>query len=910
MLPPVPPTSLRTALPRERVDLVPRRALVERLLAAFQGHHVVLVCAPGGYGKTATVVQAARALPADTAVAWLEAAADDDPAEWLRALAAALEPHDLPWRVSPQSLPALSHSDAGLRDAVRSLAQALAHADAPRGLIVLDDVHRWAGPGIQLLLSELVALLPERWSLVLVSREEPPGLSRLRVEGRLQELREAELRLDDAEVQALAGLLQVNVTPEALQDLAVRTQGWPAGVAMGLLALRGHGIGALGNRVRRATFDFLAEEVLGDLPPDLQQFLLRCSVLPELTEQRCRLASGDPRTPAWLHELLRRDLFVTVLDQPQLTLRLHDLFQEFLAQELARRLPAELPALLQRVGEQEPDLPTAIGFLLRAGAPAPAEARLLAAAAQLLHGGHGEQLLRLVALFPTGAGGAPASPDLAYLKGLCASFRFGMGTAISAMRAAAEGFERAKRPQDALKARLLGLIAAVNACRLDEALQFWDPARPAAMSPDTALLVSCRDFAQTMETGPAADSARHLAQAVDLLSTPECPPADWVFLFPSMFAFVGNAALYAPMTRLVALLQQHAGVDQPLLHGVTLALRAWRAFWQADFDAARALAAEAESEARWLGNLSFIFVPARMLRAIDAALHGRHDEARHIMQRLVEASAAGAASERQPELLLVQLQGLVAVACGDWPLVRQAAARMQAESHRYRMTFIEVSTAVLQAEVALQEGRAAEAAALLADAVPAAEATERWGLHARARAAWADAELQQGRFEAAAAALQPVLHAARDSGEVLGLLLRGPVPLQRLAQGLAAHLPVDDGSLLTQLALRAGALGSAAHAADAGAVGRLDADGPARFAHGSAGIAAPDALLTARELEVLDLVALGRSNKLIARELDLSPHTVKRHMARMLERTGLSSRGELATWHARTRMAARQPERE
>ena len=61
---------------------------------------------------------------------------------------------------------------------------------------------------------------------------------------------------------------------------------------------------------------------------------------------------------------------------------------------------------------------------------------------------------------------------------------------------------------------------------------------------------------------------------------------------------------------------------------------------------------------------------------------------------------------------------------------------------------------------------------------------------------------------------------------------------------------------------------------------------------------APD-LLSEREMGVLARVALGESNKLIARELNLSPHTVKRHLARILERLGVSSRGEAADWYLR-----------
>jgi LuxR family maltose regulon positive regulatory protein len=57
--------------------------------------------------------------------------------------------------------------------------------------------------------------------------------------------------------------------------------------------------------------------------------------------------------------------------------------------------------------------------------------------------------------------------------------------------------------------------------------------------------------------------------------------------------------------------------------------------------------------------------------------------------------------------------------------------------------------------------------------------------------------------------------------------------------------------------------------------------------------------LSEREFEVLALVAAGQSNKLIARALDLSPHTVKRHVARILDRLDLSSRGQAAAWYAK-----------
>ena len=55
--------------------------------------------------------------------------------------------------------------------------------------------------------------------------------------------------------------------------------------------------------------------------------------------------------------------------------------------------------------------------------------------------------------------------------------------------------------------------------------------------------------------------------------------------------------------------------------------------------------------------------------------------------------------------------------------------------------------------------------------------------------------------------------------------------------------------------------------------------------------------LTARELQICGRIASGDSNKLIARAFELSPHTVKRHVANILDKLALASRGQVAAWY-------------
>ena len=57
-----------------------------------------------------------------------------------------------------------------------------------------------------------------------------------------------------------------------------------------------------------------------------------------------------------------------------------------------------------------------------------------------------------------------------------------------------------------------------------------------------------------------------------------------------------------------------------------------------------------------------------------------------------------------------------------------------------------------------------------------------------------------------------------------------------------------------------------------------------------------DSTLSAREREVLQRIVAGDSNKMIARTLGLSPHTVKRHVANILGKLGARSRAQAAVW--------------
>jgi ATP/maltotriose-dependent transcriptional regulator MalT len=156
------------------------------------------------------------------------------------------------------------------------------------------------------------------------------------------------------------------------------------------------------------------------------------------------------------------------------------------------------------------------------------------------------------------------------------------------------------------------------------------------------------------------------------------------------------------------------------------------------------------------------------------------------------------------------------------------------------------------------------------------------------RAAW-DAAAQA--WEAAsepyplAGALLQAAGAALADGDHDGAAAR-----LRRAAALAEHLGAqplrDDAGLLARRAriVLGGGVGDAGGAGSAGAAGR-DGSG-----------------LTAREFDVLRLVAAGRSNREIAAELFISAKTVSVHVSNILGKLGVASRGAAAAAAHRLRL--------
>ena len=331
-------------LPGPAPGLVPRPRLLARLDEGL-ARGLVLVCAPAGYGKTVLLADWARR--GGQPAAWLSLdAGDNDPARFWRHAVAALD-RARPGtgeRVAPLLGPPAPALFQGL---VTVLINDLAAEEA---LLVLDDYHVISSRQVHESLAFLAEHRPAGICVVLASRSDPPlPLARLRARDQLTEIRAAELRFRPAEA---AELIQhaVSALPDAsVAALAARTEGWAAGLQLAALSLRGQddaaAFVAAFTGSHRYVLDYLAEEVLERQDGQLRAFLLETSVLERLSGPLCDAVTGRGGSQALLEEAERAGLFVIPLDEVRGWWRYHHLFADLLRARLQQEQPGRVPQL-------------------------------------------------------------------------------------------------------------------------------------------------------------------------------------------------------------------------------------------------------------------------------------------------------------------------------------------------------------------------------------------------------------------------------------------------------------------------------------------------------------------------------------------------------------------------------------
>ncbi|MCA9875734.1 MAG: AAA family ATPase, partial [Anaerolineales bacterium] len=330
---------LRTKLhpPHATATLLTRPRLTEQLTQHPNGS-LILLSAPAGFGKTTLVADWIRQQSAPAAWLTLDEQ-DNDPMLFWRYLIAALQVIDPRLGLHAQAALA-SLTRISLETAVTFLINDIATyvpADTPL-ILVLDDFHWIHDAAIHHSLNYLLQHQPPQLHLLILTRADPPlSLARLRVEGRLMELRAADLRLTLPEIgEFFNRVMALGIPDEAVSLLADRTEGWAAGLQLAALSLRQPGPVDSARRVytfagaRQHVFAYLMEEVLYHQPEEVRQFLRETAVLGQFSASLCTAVTGQQDADRLLAQLAAANLFLTPLDDQGQWYRYHPLFAEML----------------------------------------------------------------------------------------------------------------------------------------------------------------------------------------------------------------------------------------------------------------------------------------------------------------------------------------------------------------------------------------------------------------------------------------------------------------------------------------------------------------------------------------------------------------------------------------------------
>jgi LuxR family maltose regulon positive regulatory protein len=373
----IPDSVLTTKLyrPSPTPHLVTRPRLTERLDDSLrQGHHLILVVAPAGYGKTTLVTDWLS--KADILSAWVSLdEGDNDPVRFFTYVVAALQTVDA--NVGQSLLDTLRTTAQSPEAFVDPLINDLAAANRPI-ILALDDYHVITTLLIQEAMVYLLDYAPPNLHLLVQTRVDPPfRLARLRVGGVMTEIRDRDLRFTPEEMTAfLNSVHRLNLPVEQIAALESRTEGWPAGIQLAALSLQGLSPERATQFIQAFSgshhyvIDYLADEVLRRQSEEVQSFLLQTCILKRLSAPLCDAVTGQQGSQALLELLERSNLFLVRLDDRRQWYRYHPLFAGLLRARLAEAHRDQVPVLHQRASlwyERNELGPEAVVHALAAG---------------------------------------------------------------------------------------------------------------------------------------------------------------------------------------------------------------------------------------------------------------------------------------------------------------------------------------------------------------------------------------------------------------------------------------------------------------------------------------------------------------------------------------------------------------
>jgi len=835
---------------------------------------VTVVSAPPGSGKTVLLRSWISESGVAKRAAWVPAGRSErDPQKfWLSVLGALRQTS--PGSVLVRPLTAAPDLDGG------AIAERLLTDLAPlddRIWLVIDDVHELGSDQARRQLELLLMRAPPGLRFVLATRHDVRlGLHRLRLEGELAEIRESDLRFTLTEARELYAAAGVQLPEAALEMLYERTEGWAAGLRLAALSLAGHpdpeAFAAGFSGTERTVAEYLLAEVLDRQPAAVRRLLLCTSMLERVNGELADLLTRDEGGERVLQDLEEANAFVVSLDPARSWFRYHQMFAGLLQLELRRTNPREVAGLHR----------AASGWFAGHGFPVEAIRHAQAAgdwglAAGLLAGhwpglhldGQDATVHELLAGFPAQAHAADAE-----LAAVAAADELAYGSLEAAERHLRLAEQKSASVPDGRRGQfqvLLGIVRLLyarqrgNPQAVVEEAQRLQAAAEASESAQSSLSQDLRSLAlislgsAEVWTTRLEEAERHLEQGVALARRGERP-----FLEFSGLAYLAAVEIYQSYARAaehsrqaIELARRHGWTDEPAAGTAYMTLAA-----------ALNLQGRPEEAEAWIQRAERT-VTAEAEPGARLAVHYIRGRLELVRGRDADALAALLAAERlagrldAPHLLATRTRAwllLALVRLGDSERAEQALAGLGEDDRNGGE--VRITTAMLR----LAQDDPSAAAAVLAPVLDGSAPVPRLSWLAQAFLLEAIVRDALGDADASRNALERALDLAEPDGALAPFLL-SPAPdlLERHVRHHTAHaaLIADIQSLLA---------------------GPMTAP-PARPRP-------PLEPLRDSEVRVLRYLPTNLTGPEIARELYVSPNTVRTHLRNLYAKLGTHRRAD------------------
>lgn len=332
----------RLKVPLRGRGVLPRPRL-EDLAQYLFDYPVTVLATPAGFGKTTLACAWMERLAGQgVACAWLSLDGGEDDAGYLlyclaAALQKALPDQKLASLVLAQDLP-LVPAEALATQLINDLSE-----QGQPVMLVIDDCHSVSDATLIKALSALVRFMPDNVRLLLMSRNPLPASLLQQVGGTLHfSLGVDDLRFQPDETEALLKRSGIQVTADMLHELQDATRGWSTALRAWLLNRPTDGSVKLPR-----TLHLFFDDMLAHLPRPFVDKLLRLGALDVFCLPLLKHCLTDDAA-AFLAELEDRQLFLNRLDDDGIWFELHPLFRDYLAVQLAATICADEIAALQR----------------------------------------------------------------------------------------------------------------------------------------------------------------------------------------------------------------------------------------------------------------------------------------------------------------------------------------------------------------------------------------------------------------------------------------------------------------------------------------------------------------------------------------------------------------------------------